>query len=122
MKTYSKGLITEFIASLYLKIKGYKILKKRFSLGKGTNRGEIDLIAKKGKTIVFIEVKQRTTIDEAKYSIFQTQMERIIKSAEAFLKYNSRYRNFNQRFDAICFSKKLKFIHIKNAWTLNNTF
>lgn len=51
------GKLGEKIAATYLIFKGYKILEKN----KRTKRGEIDLICQKGKTLVFVEVKTRTS-------------------------------------------------------------
>ena len=50
MKSKSKGKLGECIARIYLRLHLYKILEKNFK----TNTGEIDIIAKKGKTIVFV--------------------------------------------------------------------
>ncbi len=57
MDMYKKlmGSIGEDIATEYLKKKKYKILERNFTAGKG----EIDIIALKDKTTVFIEVKTR---------------------------------------------------------------
>lgn len=51
------GLIGEKIAAVYLSLKGYEIVEKNFIV-KG---GEIDLIARKNKVLIFVEVKTRTT-------------------------------------------------------------
>ena len=60
MKSKSKGKLGECIARIYLRLHLYKILEKNFK----TNTGEIDIIAKKGKTIVFVEVKFRTNTEK----------------------------------------------------------
>lgn len=119
MKSYNKGKFSEFFASILLISKGYKILKKRFVIGKGTHAGEIDLIAKRGKNLVFIEVKSRRNKLESLYAINKTQKQRIARSAEIFLKYNPRFSNYNIRFDAILFAP-FYIKHIKNAWTTND--
>ncbi len=49
------GFLGENIACAYLERKGYEILTRRFRYG----RAEIDIIAQKGHTLVFIEVKTR---------------------------------------------------------------
>ncbi|MBN9446774.1 MAG: YraN family protein, partial [Bosea sp.] len=51
----------EWLAVLYLGAKGYRLLERRFG-GKG---GEIDLIMARGRSIAFVEVKRRATLDEA---------------------------------------------------------
>ena len=52
-----KGNIGEELASEYLKDIGYKILNRNFK----TKLGEIDIIAKDGNRIVFVEVKSKQT-------------------------------------------------------------
>ena len=59
------GRRAERWASLYLRAKGYQILAQRFK----TRDGEIDIAAKRGRHMVFIEVKQRQTLDAALKSI-----------------------------------------------------
>lgn len=44
-------------AAKYLKNKGYTILKMNYRVG----RGEIDIVAKTGRTLVFVEVKYRSS-------------------------------------------------------------
>ncbi len=115
---YYSGKFAEFIAKLFLRLKGYRIISSRYSAIRGTSAGEIDIIAKKNHTIVFIEVKKRKTIDLAKEVIFSKQQNRIYHSAEIFLSKHPKYQNFDCRFDAICFNKFYHFTHIKNAWGL----
>ena len=51
-----KGVLGETLAKEYLLGRGYDILESRYR----TRQGEVDLIAEKDKTLVFIEVKART--------------------------------------------------------------
>lgn len=54
-KRYYFGLFAELTSYLYLSFKFYKIIDRRFK----SPFGEIDLIAKKGNHLIFIEVKDR---------------------------------------------------------------
>ncbi len=114
--SYVSGKIAEFIARVYLRLHGFCIVSSRYIVGRGTNAGEVDIIAKRGKLLIFVEVKKRETIDLAKEVIFAKQQQRIIKSAEVFLSKYPRYAGFDCRFDAICFDKHYRFEYIKNAW------
>lgn len=117
--SYQTGKLAEKIAKIILFIKGYKILTSNFVTGKGTNAGEIDIIAKKSNIIIFIEVKKRTSLEEAAYSINNKQKQRIINGAKSFIKQLKANKNYDFRFDAFIFDNKLKFKHIKNAWQLD---
>lgn len=57
MNTKILGTKGETIAAKFLQNKGYKILKKNFA----SKLGEIDIIAKQDETIVFVEVKTRSS-------------------------------------------------------------
>lgn len=50
-----KGIAGENLAAEYLAEKGYRILARNVRIG----RGEIDILAEDGETLVFVEVKAR---------------------------------------------------------------
>ena len=110
------GYAAECLARCFLRLKGYRILAKNYVTGRGTNAGELDIVARKGKTLVFIEVKKRRNLEEAAEAIFETQKQRISKGAEAFLKHHPNYQNHDVRFDAILVKLPFEIRHIENAW------
>lgn len=97
--SYQIGLYSEFLARWFLRFHGYRILKSRYITGKKTGRAEIDIIAKKKNTIVFIEVKSRKTISAAWDAITPVQSVRLRRAAETFLANNHWIGN--ARFDVI---------------------
>ncbi|MBL0731311.1 MAG: YraN family protein [Desulfosarcina sp.] len=113
------GEKSEAIAAGYLEKKmGYKILEKNFR----TKIGEIDIIAKDGGTLVFVEVKARRSsfYGNPKYAITFKKQKKISMAALYYLK-TRKLSNTKARFDvvAINFSKKLPEIEIiKNAFEL----
>lgn len=116
MNSYIKGRYAEFWARLYMILHGYRIIARNYITGRGTTAGEIDFIAKRGRNIVFIEVKQRKSLDYAAYAISENQKSRIIRGAKCFIKNNPQYQRFDLRFDAILIVSPWKIRHIKNAW------
>jgi putative endonuclease len=116
MKINNSGQIAEFIARLYFRIKGYSILKQNYKSALKIPAGEVDFIALKKQTIIFVEVKKRQSIEIARYAIVKKQQKRIINAAKLFIKQNPSYSNYNIRFDAVLIKFPFSIVHIKNAW------
>lgn len=75
------GRRAEIIAAIYYRLLGYSILATRLR----TPSGEIDIVAKRGARLAFIEVKQRRTIAQALEAIDTTSTRRISAAADWFL-------------------------------------
>ena len=116
-KKFKNVHITEKIALFFLRLKGYHLIKKNFTTHNGTGAGEIDIIMRKGKTIVFIEVKKRKTYLLAAQSIDIDSQLRIVKSSAVFLQQHPEYASFQVRYDAVLFKDKSFWPeHLKDAW------
>lgn len=111
-----KGRRAEFLARLYFRLCGYRILYKNYVSGRGTTAGEVDFIACRGKNLVFAEVKQRASLEEAAYALRPHQCRRIQNAALFFLGTYPDYRQYNVRFDVVLVKFPLGIRHIKNAW------
>jgi putative endonuclease len=94
---YRNGLWAEFFASIYLTLKGYRVLARRYK----TRAGEIDLVAVRGGIVAFVEVKARRTFEAAEFSISAKQSRRIRRAALQWIDRNPRYAQAEQRFDAL---------------------
>jgi putative endonuclease len=90
----------ELVAKYYEKL-GYSILTSNFFNRFGKQTGEIDLIAVKGKDLVFIEVKARTssTFGNPFDAVNSSKQRKIVKTAKLFIKTNPQYENYNIRID-----------------------
>jgi putative endonuclease len=91
------GFRAEQIAALALRIKGYRILSLRF-LTKG---GEIDIIAQRGTTIAFVEVKMRPNLLEAMGAIDLAKQKRMSRAARFWLSSHPWAAPLTLRGDAI---------------------
>ena len=87
----------EWLAVLYLGAKGYRLLERRFG-GKG---GEIDLIMARGKSIAFVEVKRRATLDEAAGTITADKRRLIEARIRQWLARNPWAMQRHLRADAV---------------------
>ena len=110
------GHLAESMAQWFMRLHGYHIIACNEITGKGTHAGEIDFIAKRGQTIVFVEVKKRKSLENAAYAIKPVQQQRIKNGAQAFIKRNPKYKDYNIRFDAILITFPCTIQHIENAW------
>lgn len=110
-KSYKFGLYAEVFVMAFLTLKFYRILAWRYK----TKFGEIDIIAKRGNEIAFIEVKARNNLENLEL-VTSNQKSRITDAAKIFLNKNSHYNQHNILFNLIIvkFPFTLKFI--KNAW------
>jgi putative endonuclease len=105
----------EKIAEEFLKNKGYKIVKRNFT----TKYGEIDIIAKKENTIVFVEVRSKSydTFGTPEETINKSKQRKIIKTAQYFLDTNKHLNYEEVRFDVISILEE-NINHIENAFYL----
>jgi len=106
----------ERIAYNYLRKKGYEVLATNFRFEKT----EIDIICRKDKTIVFVEVKTRTTEMHGmpEEAVDSKKQEKIVRTAERFIQAND-FLSGDVRFDVVSVlfdGKKEKLTHIKDAF------
>lgn len=108
-----KGAFAETLASLLLRLKGYRILERGFR----RPVGEVDIIAIRGNILVAVEVKQRPTIEMALGTIHTKQKRRIARALEAYQSSRSDMIALDVRFDVILVSSFFKSpYHLENAW------
>lgn len=88
----------EEIASKYLNDNGYEVIKQNFRC----KLGEIDLIAIKNNTIIFVEVKTRsnTKFGTPEQAVNSNKRKHILRTSQVFLAQN-RLNNYDLRFDVI---------------------
>ena len=91
------GISAESRAAAFLIAKGYRILARRWR----SPLGEIDIVARRRRLLVFAEVKARPTIDEAAESVNVRQRRRIAAAVEIWLAANPDDSIRDIRFDAI---------------------
>ena len=78
-----RGSWGEDRAARYLRLHGYRIVERNFRC----RQGEIDIIARKGEFVAFVEVKQRKNADfgEAREFVTYAKQRRLIAAAEQWL-------------------------------------
>lgn len=115
MNNRQKGTIGENIACEYLEKAGYKILETNFRYSKFS---EIDIIAQEKDTIVFVEVKTRSTtaFGHPFESINRKKMEHIYQTALYYIQQSEeQHKNFRIDIISILSPDNPKIEHLKNV-------
>ncbi len=97
---------------MQLWLTGWRILDYRWRCP----QGEVDIIAKRGKIVCFIEVKARATHEAAITSLSATQRQRISNAAGVWCAKNPKFVGGQLRFDVMSVSKWPWPKRIRNAF------
>lgn len=106
-----RGRRGETLAAWYLRLTGWRILARRVK----TPRGEVDLVARRGRMVAFVEVKWRANAAELDFAIDAYRLRRVAAAAEAI---GSRFvrEGDSQRIDVLLLAPGRLPRHIVNAW------
>jgi len=111
---YRFGRIGEFVSCWYLRLSGYRIIHQDYR----SASGEIDIIARRGNIIAFVEVKARSNQDDATLALGSTQRRRIERTAMSFLSARPELSNHDCRFDLMALSPWRWPRHLEGAWLM----
>lgn len=109
---HRRGLAAEDRAAGLLAAHGFTILARRVRTG----AGELDLVARQDDLLVFCEVKLRTRLDDAAFSLQPRQQRRIAAAAEAFLAARPELSALNMRFDVVLLAATGEAAHLPGAF------
>jgi len=110
--SYKRGHRAELLCRLALRLKGYKILARRYK----SHQGEIDIVAARGTTLAFIEVKARPSLEAASEAVSEQQQLRLSRCASLFLAHNRGFSRHMMRFDVMLVIPWHWPLHIENAF------
>jgi putative endonuclease len=105
-----RGRLAELAAALWLGLKGYRVLARNLK----TPLGEIDLVVRRGATLVAVEVKARRV--RAAEAIGPAQRGRIERALLYFQATRPGLAHCRLRFDAVCVEGFALPRHIVDAW------
>lgn len=106
-----RGRRGENFAAWWLRLRGWRILGQRIK----TPRGEVDLIARRGRIVAFVEVKWRRTAEQRDQSIDEYRLRRVAAAVEAVAHTFMRDGD-TARIDVMLLAPKHLPRHITNAW------
>ena len=111
-RAFRRGLSAELLCLWHLRLRGYRILARRFRVPSG----EIDLIARRGAVLAAIEVKARDSLANASESLTLRQRRRIARALEHFLVQRPDLAGLALRFDVMLVSPRRLPQHLVDAW------
>ncbi|MSO96933.1 MAG: YraN family protein [Rhodospirillaceae bacterium] len=111
-----RGHLAEVLCLIRLWLTGWWVISHRLTPKRGTGLGEIDIIARRGRVLAFIEVKARRKDAEALESINPAQRQRIQNSATSFLARHPEFNEYSVRFDAMVVTNGFWPGRIADAW------
>lgn len=112
-RAFLAGRGAETLAVWLLRLKGYRILGRNLR----TPVGEVDIVARRGKVVAFVEVKRRPGMDAARRAVSRTQQQRILRAAEylrASGQLGTDVRGY--RFDLIAVLPRRLPVHLPDMW------
>jgi len=110
-KAERAGRVGETAAAWWLRLKGWRILARRVR----TPAGEVDLVARRGNLVAFVEVKRRRTGAELDYAIDEYRLARVAAAAE-YLAPRYMESGDDMCVDVILIAPGRALRHIENAW------
>ena len=111
-----RGHRGEWLAAWYLRLKGYRILAKRFK----TSRGQVDIIARRKDLIVMVEVKARPTVLEAMDAVTATAQRRIEAAGDIWLARQKDFARLSVRYDLIAILPRKWPVHVERLFDGRN--
>lgn len=106
-----RGRFAEHIAAAYMRLRGHRILDRRFKAA----TGEIDLVTRKGRRIAFIEVKARADMAACEASITPKLRSRVRRAADVWMARHEALQNFNVGFDIIFIRPRKWPVYLKDG-------
>lgn len=107
----AQGRKAETIASWWLRLHGWRILARRARVV----GGEVDLVARRGRTVAFVEVKQRGSAEAAAWALDQYRLRRVAVAAERLAPRYVRDGD-DIRIDALFIVPGRLPRHLANVW------
>ena len=106
-----RGRGAETFACWYLRLKGWRILARRARVP----GGEVDIVARRGRTLAFVEVKARATADAAAFSLDRYRLRRVAVAAERLAPRYMRTGD-DVRIDALFVIPGMLPRHLPDVW------
>jgi putative endonuclease len=111
-KALRRGSLSEYLAALSLILRGYRIVAMRYRV----KSGEIDIIARKGDLVSFIEVKARRTTEASVFAVNAQTQSRIRNASLSWLKSRPDAGRLSLSYDIIAVQPWRWPVHFRDAF------
>jgi putative endonuclease len=106
-----RGRLAETWAAMYLRLKGWRILARRVRVP----GGEVDIVARRGRILAFVEVKARPDAETAALALDRHRLRRVATAAERLAPRYMREGD-DVRIDALFIVRGRLPRHLPNVW------
>lgn len=106
-----RGRRGETIAAWYLRCKGWRIVATRARV----HGGEVDIVARRGRTLAFVEVKWRSTSEALTFAIDERRLRRVAVAAQTLIEKYATPKDVT-RIDVILLAPGRWPHHLVNVW------
>ena len=114
IKALRRGRFSEYLAALALVLRGYRILAMRYRV----KAGEIDIIARKGDLVSFVEVKARARLEQALTAVTARKQRLVERRVRQWLARNPWAMGYDLRADAVFLAPWHRPRHVPAAFEL----
>lgn len=111
-KAFRRGIVSEYVAALYLLLHGHRIVALRYR----TKSGEIDLIARKGDLVRFVEVKARADTAASVFAVTGETQRRIRNASDVWLSRQPDAARLSASYDIVAVRPWRLPVHLKDAF------
>lgn len=111
-RSWRYGRFAEGLCAWHLRFRGYRVVARGFRV----SVGEIDIVARRGRTLAVIEVKARRDWDRAAEALGAKQRRRIGRAAAAFVASHNDCAGLNVRYDVMLVRPWRVPRHLTGAW------
>lgn len=117
-KAYRQGHRAEWLAALYLMLKGYQILGFRLKF----KQGEIDILARKRQALIVVEVKNRLRREDAILAVHPDQYSRLLRAGQSVQLSRPALQGLDLRIDLMALAPLRWPFHLKGLLSTRTAY